>query len=134
MSKLERKTLVDADALETRTCIHCPTTAPDYECPICRERHVGMSYIQMLLLHSYGHPKQILSLALMHQHYEDTEYRKGHTTILDIAVATCNSNLNRKKLPNMPLSAKGDINIETIHHNAGGLIGKVKGTIPIFGH
>ena len=126
-------TLVDADALETRMCIHCPNTAPEYECPICRERHAGMSYMQMLLLHSYGHPDQIRAFVLIHNQTSKISSRKLHTTILDFVVASCNPHINGKKLPNMPLSANGDINIETINNNTGGLIGKLKAKLPLIG-
>ena len=133
MSKAERMTLVDADALETRTCIHCPNTVPEYECPICRERHAGMSYMQMLLLHSYGHPEQIRAFVLIHKRTSEVSSRQFHTMILDFVVASCNPHINGKKLPNMPLSANGDINIETINNNTGGLIGKLIAKLPFIG-
>ena len=127
------KLATNINKLKTQTCIYCPTTAPEYECPICRERHAGMSYMQMLLLHSYGHPNQIRAFVLIHKQTSEISSQQSHTTILDFVVISCNPHINGKKLPNMPLSANGDINIETINNNTGGLIGKLKANLPFFG-
>ena len=129
VTKLE----TNINKLKTETCIYCPTTAPEYECPICRERHAGMSHIQMLFLHSYADPYRIQSLAQIHKFTGRSSGRSTHTTILDFVVISCNPHINGKKLPNMPLSANGDINIETINNNTGGLIGKLKANLPFFG-
>ena len=69
----------------------------------------------------------------MHKQTSEISSRQSHTTILDFVVASCNPHINGKKQPNMPLSANGDINIETINNNTGGLIGKLKAKLPFIG-